>query len=134
MGKATDAKPKARAQQGEDVIDLDPKVPASRAKPTGSGFRPSDLEKKIAQYAKQHGISPEEVDRFRFLREHGLPNPTCLFRVSGRRGTKAGPIDYEPVEVEATDPADAILRAADQLGISYRDRHRVNFTVVVLEQ
>ena len=127
-----------RADARSDAeIDLDPPLPQRRQPPTGTGFRPSDLEQMVAEHGRQQRMSADEIaqiDRFRFVRDRGLPNPTKLFRVTGRRGTKDGRIDYGPVEIEATDEADAILRAADQLAITYRDRHHVNFTVVVLEE
>ena len=120
------------------VIDLDPPLPPNRQPPKGAGFRPTDLERLIAEHVAKEGLSESEaarLDRFRFIREHGLPNPTRLYRVSGRRAAHGeGRIDMGPIEVEATDEADAILRAADQLGISHRERHRVNFSVVVLEE
>ncbi len=120
-----------------DVLDLEPTVPEERTPPKGAGFRPSDLERMIKEWGRKEGLTDDQVaqiDRCRFIRDNGLPNPTRLYRVTGRRGTKEGPVDYGPVKVEATDEADAILRAADQLKISYRIRHRVNFTTVCLQE
>lgn len=94
----------------------------------------SELKRLVEDFAKRTGVAANTIDRFRFIRDNGLPNPVALFSVSGRRVTKDGPIPFEPVRVYAVDEGDAVRAALDVKGVKIRDRHRWNMTVVLLEE
>ena len=97
-------------------------------------FRPSDLEVLILESVGGDEEAARAVDRCKFLREEGLPSPRRRYRVSASRGSKDGPIKAKPLELNATDEADAIRLAGDIGRIKYSERHRWRFVCVVLEE
>lgn len=99
--------------------------------PTPSGpFRPSDLARMVAEHAKESNTEPHLIDRFKFLRERGLPNPTRLYRVSVRHNGEI----RDTTEVEAVDESAAINAAAQRLGIPTKAMHSRVFHAIAIEE
>lgn len=69
-------------------------------------FRPRHLTELMAVAAREDKLSPEQtasMDPFRFLKDHGLPNPMRRFRVKGTLRKVELPVE----EIEAVDESDA---------------------------
>jgi len=90
-------------------------------------YRPSDLAKEIAEYAKAEGLDVKDVDPARYLRERGLPNPLKRYRVTARRGGEVTPAR----EVESVDESDAVRQYYRLAGI--KEPHRYTAQVFLLE-
>lgn len=79
-----------------------------------SPFRPRDLNALIIEHCDRHNIQGDaraKLDPHKFLKEHGLPNPTKKYRVVGYKGDKELP----PDEFEAVDESEA--------SALYREKH-----------
>lgn len=114
-----------------DILDVETaEIPEAAPAVTEDILRPSHLTEMIEKACEADGSDPAKVDRFRFIRDNGLPNPRRRYRVTGRQGNAL----VDPVTVDATDESDAIRMAADHRRIQYRDRHKVSFQTAVLEE
>jgi hypothetical protein len=92
-------------------------------------IRPSQLREMIATHCAGTGIDPAKVDPFRFVLEHGLPNPTKAYRVVARKGTR----QTKPVDIDhAVDESDAIRQAMIKLGI--KQSHQWTFRCLCTEE
>lgn len=116
------------------------KVPAKKASPKKPSdqipnpFRPHHLTARIKKHAAAVGKKPEEIDPFQFLREHGLPNPVRLYRVTGtgKAETGGGKVEGEPMEIDAVDPTDAHNQYIAANGI--KEAHGWHFQHAVLAE
>ncbi len=71
-----------------------------------SPFRPRHLTEMIRKHCEAHGITGEPMAKFdahKFLKEHGLPNPTRLYRMLAFKGDTKLQIE----EIEAVDESEA---------------------------
>lgn len=78
-------------------------------------LRPSALPKDVEDTAK-------------YLRENGEPNPLILYRVT----VASKPVElpqYDPLEIDAVDPADAINQYITASGIKTENVCRMSFQV-----
>lgn len=105
--------------------------------------RPSDVENAIlARLRQDHPRASDEeiqslardVDRFRFVRDEGLPAPRRRYRVTARRSGSGGVHVIEPTEVDAVDEGEAKSMVLDQHLVKNNDRHHWAATVVLLEE
>lgn len=127
---------KAAAKKPETKPAEDIQVPSTSvpADDIPNPFRPSDLTARIKKHAAAVGKKPEEIDPFQFIREHGLPNPVRLYRVTGtgKPETGGGKVEGEPMEIDAVDPTDATNQYIVANGI--KEAHGWHFQHAVLAE
>lgn len=97
-------------------------------------LRPSELQAMVLESVGGDAEAAAKVDQFRFRMERGLPNPLRRYRISGKRPTKDGPLEFPSVEVEAEDESEAIRKGLDAARVKLTERHRWNLRCVCLEE